>query len=115
MFNFPVPLSYIKYRMLVYWYTAVGYLLPFEDHKDMLRCFGFNDEEIEVMEKTETHFMNSITVGSNSLSISNYAKETIDFSKLVEEHRILNRLNQLYEKENARLSSELDRLKSERV
>lgn len=85
VFNFPVPVEFVKYRMLHYLYTKNVLKIP-ADYKeyDFLKKFGI--AHINCMEKMEENFQ-AYTIGDNSRYTDKYIQKKVSLNELIEQNK----------------------------
>ncbi|MDO4294768.1 MAG: glycosyltransferase [bacterium] len=65
VFDFPIPLEYLWYRNLYYFYLKARDRLPFDSEGDYLAAFGIFEELAAVYAAMETSFQNYVHGGKN--------------------------------------------------
>lgn len=89
VFSFPVPVRFIRYRILRSWYTGIRKLLPYKDEAEFFAEYGMPMEDVVKFEAMEQHFCTYRTSGRNQYGyFEQYYKNTIsyeDISQLITE------------------------------
>ncbi|HFL3236584.1 TPA: hypothetical protein ACG3KH_004015 [Clostridioides difficile] len=77
VYSFPVPIKYIQFRSLFYFFTS-NYMVLQELvlFQEILNYVGLSDIEVELFKKMDVNFISSIT--DESYYLSNYSKKSVD-------------------------------------
>lgn len=105
VFDFDIPINYIKYRMILYLYYDWGHILGRVIEKDdFLKRFDLSEEEIALFDKMEACFQRYVH-GENGryIYVNNYAKENKDFLFTERENTDLKNINTDLKNENDQL------------
>lgn len=108
-FHFPMPIFYLKFRILARWYNAVEKYLPFDDIVAFLQKYGLTIEEISVSQRMEDCFLQGIYNGTGSY-MQQYAKQTIFFDDYERAFTVLSEEKEATKKEQEELLAENTRL-----
>lgn len=77
VFSFPVPIRFIQFRSLLYFYTANSMILQeFILFDEILKHFGFTKVEVEVYSDMDNNFISCISDKGNLFD--NYAKKSVN-------------------------------------
>ena len=86
VYDFPVPLDFVKYRILFYFYRKYHSLMNYGDAAEFLKEFGVNEELLEAYGDMETAFQQYVHGGNQELYLLNYRKDYRPVEQLEEEH-----------------------------
>lgn len=78
-FPFPVPVVYLKFRMLYWWYRRMSSYLPFTGIPDFMYSFGFSSEELDLCVDMDNRFMQYMRTDPQApvFSLDRYKKEAL--------------------------------------
>ncbi len=117
VYDFPVPLHFVQYRILFYFYRKYHSLMKYNSMEEFLSEFGIHEELLEAYGDMEESFQRYVHGNNQELYLLNYRKDYKEMADLEEEHREfqkakekLERLSELeFELENT--ATELKKLK----
>ncbi len=118
VFPFPIPVKFIQYRILFYFYRQYHSLLTtYHTVSDWLVEFGISKEEEEVFSNMETAFQRYVHGENQQIFLENYLVETKNVRELARVDRELERTKvQAREKDTAlRKMTEIQRLTNNHV
>lgn len=78
-FYFPIPVVYIKFRILYWWFQKLGSYLPFISVEDFMSAFDFSSEEFALCIDMERRFAQYMRMKANApvFSLEPYKKEIL--------------------------------------
>ena len=76
VFFFPVPVSFVKYRVLYYFYEQYKSLLNYDSTEQFLEEFGIDEEQSGVYQEMETRFQDYVHGENQQIYLVNYMHET---------------------------------------
>lgn len=82
VFDFPVPLSFVKYRNLAYFYYKYETLLSYDKLDAFLREFGISTERAAVYGQMEKAFQAYVHGDGNQGYLANYSQKVTDLSQI---------------------------------
>lgn len=98
VFLFPIPLEYIKYRILFYfWRQYESLLTSFRDGESWLREFGIEGERADVYEAMEKHFQSYVHGENQKIYLEQYYVTTKSLKELAKVDRENPRLKERVE------------------
>ena len=77
VFSFPVPVTFIKFRVLYYFYEQYKSILTYDSMEEFLEESGVDKEHILVYEEMERHFQEYVHGENQNIYLLNYMHETI--------------------------------------
>lgn len=114
-FDFPVPIFYLKFRVLAYWYSAVARYLDFDNLSEFLSQFGISTQEILKSQKMEECFIGNVAK-KDTAYMSQYAKDYLlffdyerAFEVMAKEKEIVEKEREILQEENSALREKLNR------
>ncbi len=118
VFHFPVPVAFIRYRMLGYWYVDAKEYLPYQNSEEFFMDFGFTEQEILVYGGMDSCFINYVSKGKKGYQYEGqYVKSGIRFfavsdaiEQMGKEQRALTEEKEQLEKAYDELAAEKERL-----
>ncbi len=85
VFSFPVPVEYIKYRILYYFFRRYRSLLTgYGNAGDWLGEFGITERAAEIYENMEKNFQNYVHGENQKIYLENYYGETLHLEDMGE-------------------------------
>lgn len=72
VFDFPIPVSFIQYRMLHYFYEQYKSILTESPVEGFWREFGFSPEQVSVYSSMEEHFQEYVHGENQEIYLTNY-------------------------------------------
>lgn len=106
VFHFPVPISYIRYRMLRYWYADVRGYLPYKKTSEFFEDYGISADMFMKFENMDKCFLKYTQEEENGYQyVNQYMKSKISFND------ISDTIDQMKE-DNARLAEENEEYQS---
>ncbi len=72
VFSFPIPVSFIRYRMLYYFFERYQSILVGETREEFLEKFGFSQESVAVFAAMEEHFQQYVHGENQAVYLTNY-------------------------------------------
>lgn len=76
VFSFPVPITFIKYRILYYFYQQYESLLSCSSLAEFMAEFGIEEERLSAYEEMERHFQEYVHGENQQIYLVNYMHET---------------------------------------
>lgn len=76
VFSFPVPVTFIKFRVLYYFYEQYKSILSYDSLETFLEEFGVEPERIETYRQMERHFQEYVHGENQQIYLVNYMHET---------------------------------------
>ncbi len=76
VFTFPVPVTFIKYRVLYYFYEQYKSILSYGSMGAFMEEMGVEAERLTVYEEMERHFQEYVHGGNQQIYLVNYMHET---------------------------------------
>ncbi len=114
-FAFPVPVFYLKFRLLAYWYAAVEHYLDFPDLGSFLLQFGLTEKQIYDSQDMEKQFTAKV-LKKDSAYMGRYAKAptwfkdyALAFDITLKEKEIVEKEKELLQTENEELQKKITR------
>ncbi len=89
VYDFPVPLGFVKYRILFYFYRKYGSLMEYESAEDFLKEFGMDGEQLEAYGDMEAAFQQYVHGDNQDRYLLDYRKDYRPVEQLEEEHEEL--------------------------
>ena len=77
VFSFPVPVTFIKFRVLYYFYEQYKSILAYDSMEEFLEESGVDKEHILVYKEMERHFQEYVHGENQNIYLLNYMHETI--------------------------------------
>ncbi|MDE5966627.1 MAG: class I SAM-dependent methyltransferase [Lachnospiraceae bacterium] len=100
VFFFPVPISFIRYRMLKSWYADVRGYLPYEEVNDFFEDYGITSDLLAKLDNMERHFLEYVQDGEPGYEYTaQYMKNEISIDDITD---IINTMTE----NNAQLTEE---------
>lgn len=90
VFNFPVPVHFVQYRTLFYFYDRYHALMNYESSKDFLMEFGITPEMTAVYHQMEQGFQEYVHGENQRIYLENYYVDTRNISDFGRTDRELN-------------------------
>ena len=117
VYDFPVPVRFVKYRILFYFYRKYGSLMEYKDLGHFLAQFGISEKEAETYDEMEVRFQHYVHGENQETYMLKYRKNYRQVEELVgveeemkEAREQLSHMSELeYELENR--DTELSKLK----
>ena len=75
VYDFPVPLGFVKYRILFYFYRKYASLMEYAGPEEFLKEFGMDEELLEAYGDMETAFQSYVHGDNQDLYLLNYRKD----------------------------------------
>ncbi|WP_077612314.1 glycosyltransferase [Clostridium sp. Marseille-P2415] len=76
VFSFPVPMTFIKFRMLYYFYEQYKSILRYGSMEEYMEEFGVETERIGTYQEMERHFQEYVHGENQQIYLVNYMHET---------------------------------------
>lgn len=76
VFTFPVPVTFVKFRMLYYLYEQFKSILSYEFLEEFLGEFGIDEERSYVYQEMERNFQDYVHGENQQIYLMNYMQET---------------------------------------
>ena len=76
VFSFPVPVTFVKFRVLYYFYEQYKSILTYDSLETFLEEFGVEPERIETYRQMEGHFQEYVHGENQQIYLVNYMHET---------------------------------------
>ncbi|WP_333646127.1 glycosyltransferase [Lacrimispora sp.] len=76
VFTFPVPMTFIKYRVLYYFYEQYKSILSYDSMEEFMEEMGVEAERLTVYEDMERHFQEYVHGENQQIYLVNYMHET---------------------------------------
>jgi len=76
VFTFPVPMTFIKYRVLYYFYEQYKSILSYDSMGEFMEEMGVEAERLNVYEEMERHFQEYVHGENQQIYLVNYMHET---------------------------------------
>jgi GT2 family glycosyltransferase len=76
VFSFPVPVTFVKFRVLYYFYEQYKSILSYDSLEDFMDEFGVETELIETYRQMERHFQEYVHGENQQIYLVNYMHET---------------------------------------
>ena len=89
VYDFPVPLGFVKYRILFYFYRKYGSLMEYAGPEEFLEEFGMDGERLEAYQDMEAAFQSYVHGDNQDLYLLNYRKDYRPVEELEAEHEEL--------------------------
>ena len=86
VYDFPVPLGFVKYRILFYFYRKYASLMEYAGPEEFLKEFGMDEELLEAYGDMEAAFQSYVHGDNQDLYLLNYRKDYRPVEQLEEEH-----------------------------
>lgn len=75
VFSFPVPVTFIKFRILYYFYEQYKSILTYESMEEFMEEFGVEPERLPAYEEMERHFQEYVHGENQQIYLVNYMHE----------------------------------------
>ena len=75
VFSFPVPMTFIKFRVLYYFYEQYKSILSYGTRPEFMEEFGVETERLEIYEEMERHFQEYVHGENQQIYLVNYMHE----------------------------------------
>lgn len=114
VFHFPVPVSFIRYRMLKCWYADVMGYLPYKEVNDFFEDYGITSDLLTKLDNMERHFLEYAQDGENGYEyVTKYMKSEIAFDDITDTINTMTENNAQLTEENGALQDRVDALEEQ--